>query len=168
MSSNVRTFVFAATLCLICGILLTSASEGLKARKIENVILDKQKNILKALNLIQANQKMTRDNVIQTYNDNVQDMVVDKTGTLVAASGNDGLPVFVYKKEDTIKGYAMPFEAQGLWSLVKGFISLDGDGKTVKGFTVYSHGETPGLGGECDRPWFQNQFKNTIFLIFQK
>ena len=24
--------------------------------------------------------------------------------------------------------------------------------------TVYSHMETPGLGGECEKPWFQNQY----------
>ena len=35
---------------------------------------------------------------------------------------------------------------------------MDGDGNSIVGFTVYSHAETPGLGGECEKPWFQDQF----------
>ncbi|MDC0036925.1 FMN-binding protein, partial [bacterium] len=54
--------------------------------------------------------------------------------------------------------YAVPFKAYGLWSWVKGYIALAGDGQTVVGFTVYSHAETPGLGGECEKDWFQDQF----------
>ena len=33
-----------------------------------------------------------------------------------------------------------------------GFVALDRDLTTVKGFTFYEHGETPGLGGEVDNP----------------
>ncbi len=33
-----------------------------------------------------------------------------------------------------------------------GFIALDKDLHTIKGFTFYEHGETPGLGGEVDNP----------------
>ena len=29
------------------------------------------------------------------------------------------------------------------------------DGQTVAGFSVYQHAETPGLGGEIEKPWFQ-------------
>ena len=30
--------------------------------------------------------------------------------------------------------------------------------ETVKGITFYKHGETPGLGAEVEKPWFQNNF----------
>ena len=39
-----------------------------------------------------------------------------------------------------------------------GYFAMKGDGKTVKGITFYAHGETPGLGAECDAPWFQANF----------
>jgi Na+-transporting NADH:ubiquinone oxidoreductase subunit C len=39
-----------------------------------------------------------------------------------------------------------------------GFISIGDDGNTVKGITFYKHKETPGLGGEVDKKWFQNNF----------
>ena len=35
---------------------------------------------------------------------------------------------------------------------------------TVKGITFYNHGETAGLGGEVDKPWFQNNFKGKKFV----
>ena len=31
--------------------------------------------------------------------------------------------------------------------------------ETVKGITFYKHGETPGLGAEVEKPWFQENFK---------
>jgi Na+-transporting NADH:ubiquinone oxidoreductase subunit C len=37
-------------------------------------------------------------------------------------------------------------------------MAIKNDGKTVAGFSVYSHSETPGLGGEIEKPWFQANF----------
>ena len=39
-----------------------------------------------------------------------------------------------------------------------GFIAIGEDGNTVKGITFYKHGETPGLGGEVEKEWFQENF----------
>ena len=36
---------------------------------------------------------------------------------------------------------------------------MDADGSTVRGFTVYQHQETPGLGGEIEKKWFQKNFQ---------
>lgn len=46
----------------------------------------------------------------------------------------------------------LPVYGKGLWSTMYGFIALDSDWVTVRGFTFYEHGETPGLGGEVDNP----------------
>jgi Na+-transporting NADH:ubiquinone oxidoreductase subunit C len=46
----------------------------------------------------------------------------------------------------------LPIFGKGLWSTMYGLIALDRDLTTVKGFTFYEHGETPGLGGEVDNP----------------
>ena len=45
-----------------------------------------------------------------------------------------------------------------MWSTLYGFFALEPDGITVKGITFYAHKETPGLGGEVDKPWFQKNF----------
>ena len=47
MSSNVKMFIFAFCMCIICGAGLSFTAESLKDRQAENRILDQQKNILK-------------------------------------------------------------------------------------------------------------------------
>ena len=37
--------------------------------------------------------------------------------------------------------------------------ALSADANTTLGIVFYSHKETPGLGAEVDKPWFQEQFK---------
>jgi Na+-transporting NADH:ubiquinone oxidoreductase subunit C len=53
---------------------------------------------------------------------------------------------------DSVEKYILPIYGKGLWSTLYGFIALDKDLNTIKGFTFYQHGETPGLGGEVDNP----------------
>ncbi len=55
------------------------------------------------------------------------------------------------KNKNVIK-YILPIYGKGLWSTMYGFIALDKDLHTIKGFTFYDQGETPGLGGEVDNP----------------
>ena len=38
------------------------------------------------------------------------------------------------------------------------------DCETAKGITFYKHGETPGLGGEVEKPWFQDNFIGKKFV----
>ena len=45
-----------------------------------------------------------------------------------------------------------------MWGKIHGYMAIQRDGKTVAGFSVYSHNETPGLGGEIEKPWFQRNF----------
>ena len=65
------------------------------------------------------------------------------------------LPLFYHSQKEV---YIFPISGQGLWSTLFGFIALDNDKNTVKGITFYKHKETPGLGGEVDKKWFQQNF----------
>jgi len=65
------------------------------------------------------------------------------------------LPLFYHEEKNA---YILPISGKGLWSTLFGFISIADDGNTVKGITFYKHKETPGLGGEVDKKWFQNNF----------
>lgn len=58
--------------------------------------------------------------------------------------------VYKVKEGDSFNRIILPIYGKGLWSTMYGFIALDKDLKTIKGFTFYEHGETPGLGGEVD------------------
>lgn len=68
--------------------------------------------------------------------------------------------VAIYKvnSEEGIEKYILPIYGKGLWSTMYGFIALDKDLHTIKGFTFYEHGETPGLGGEVDNPKWKSQW----------
>jgi Na+-transporting NADH:ubiquinone oxidoreductase subunit C len=158
MSSDKKpnSFVFAAVLCIITSLCLTGAAVGLKDRQDINVKVDQQKNILKALGLLNGAQKLSNNDVQTLYESSVVNVFITKEGNL--SKSETEYPIFVVQKDGYIESYALPFSAYGLWSWVYGYVAFDGDGETVRGLTVYQHGETPGLGGEVEKEWFQRQF----------
>lgn len=60
--------------------------------------------------------------------------------------------VYLLREDGDISKIVLPIHGYGLWSILYGFIALDGDLNTVSGITFYEHGETAGLGGEVDNP----------------
>lgn len=67
--------------------------------------------------------------------------------------------LYMVKEGGQTQAYIFPVYGLGLWSVMYGFISLDKDLHTVKGFTFYEHGETPGLGGEVENPRWKALWK---------
>jgi Na+-transporting NADH:ubiquinone oxidoreductase subunit C len=53
----------------------------------------------------------------------------------------------------------VPVDTRGLWGAIHGYLAIDNDGVTIRGFTVYKHSETPGLGGEIESRWFRKNFQ---------
>ncbi len=60
--------------------------------------------------------------------------------------------VYVVEKNGKLETIILPVHGYGLWSTMYGFMALQSDLNTVKGFGFYSQAETPGLGGEVDNP----------------
>jgi Na+-transporting NADH:ubiquinone oxidoreductase subunit C len=69
------------------------------------------------------------------------------------------MAVYYVKKGDEIDEIILPLYGKGLWSTMYGFMAIDKDLRTIRGFTYYEHGETPGLGGEVDNPNWKNTWK---------
>ncbi len=67
------------------------------------------------------------------------------------------MPIYFSKDENgNVVRVILPFYGQALWSTVYGYVAIDPvDGNTIKAVTFYSHGETPGLGGEIENPRWQ-------------
>ena len=61
-------------------------------------------------------------------------------------------------KSSNPEAFIIPISGKGLWSTLFGYFALEMDLNTVIGITFYKHGETPGLGGEVEKKWFQNNF----------
>lgn len=160
MSDRLKSVVFALVLCTVISILLTAASTGLQRFQEKNVILDRQKNILKSVGLISESRKYTPGAIEKMYESSIQAVWADPSGKIIKkpVSGEQDLPVYIYTKEEAIKAYVVPINSRGLWGRIMGYLALESDGSTISGFTVYKHSETPGLGGEIEKNWFQKNF----------
>jgi len=66
--------------------------------------------------------------------------------------------VLVFRQNDTVIAYALPVEGPGFWAPIKGIVGIAADMRTLTGLAIYEQNETPGLGGEITKPYFQNQF----------
>lgn len=160
MSNYAKSIIFAAVLGIVCSSLLTLASTGLKEYQLKNVAIDKHKNILKSVGLISDKQKLSQDAIDRLYKENIRQMWVNPEGKIVSEkkkTEND-LLVYFYEEQEKIQSYIIPIDSKGLWGRILGYLAIKNDGTTVAGFTVYSHSETPGLGGEIEKSWFQNNF----------
>lgn len=157
--------IYAAVVCLICSLLLSGAASALKAPQDYNVEIDRKANVLKAfgVNIIGDNGKRIKGPEIEKYfTDHIAELTIDgESGQEVAAGAavKMPLPLYVWKEDGAIKKYAFPVSGKGLWSTIYGYLSLDSDLSTIIGITFYRHGETPGLGGEVEANWFQDNFK---------
>jgi Na+-transporting NADH:ubiquinone oxidoreductase subunit C len=150
MREDTKTLVFAATVCISCSLLLSGAAAGLRSLQEANQEFDQHRNIVKAFGVdISA---ISRPEIEATFEEHVQQ--VD--------AGSDGqeLPVYTWTETgaDQPSKYAFPISGKGLWSMLYGYIALESDLETIAGLTFYKHGETPGLGAEIEKSWFQNQF----------
>jgi Na+-transporting NADH:ubiquinone oxidoreductase subunit C len=166
MSNHVKSIIFAAVLSIVCSSLLTLASTGLKEYHLKNIAIDKQKNILKSVGLISGKQTLSQDTIDRLYADNIRQMWVDLEGKIVSKqkkTEND-LLVYLHEEQDEIHSYIIPIDSRGLWGRILGYLAIKNDGATVAGFTVYSHSETPGLGGEIEKSWFQKNFAGKKIL----
>lgn len=72
--------------------------------------------------------------------------------------------LFAYKPGDKVEAYIMPIEGYGLWDMMYGYLALAPDLNTIKGIRFYNHKETPGLGGEAEKPWFTSQYTGKKIL----
>lgn len=160
MPDGVKSFLFAVAMCLVCSTLLTLAATGLQPFQEKNILLDRRKNILDAAGLLHPDAAENPESIARLYEESITPYRVDADGNLLqAADGGPGdLPLYLCYGEDQLIAYVIPFTSKGLWGKIHGYMALDNDGETVKGFAVYAHQETPGLGGEIEKRWFQKNF----------
>lgn len=180
-----RTFGVAATLCLICSLLVSAAAVGLRPIKQANRQRDRQMNILSVVGLYDRVDPPSQP-VSEIYREKITAQVIDlSTGEVLPESDPEkfdsqqaaadpqtsveipanALPGFkrreamtvVYRVEQDgrLEQLILPIYGKGLWSTLYGFLALDADLTTIRGITFYQHGETPGLGGEIENPQWQ-------------
>lgn len=176
-NSTRYTFLFAVIICVISGVLLSAVSEGLRPQRELNEELEIKRNILKAVALKDPiSPKMKGEDILKVYESKIEELVIDAQGNVVAgrtpgqltAKDENFYPLYIYKEDGQVMAYAFPVFGQGLWSVLYGYLAVEADATTIRGITFYKHGETPGLGGEIEKEWFQNNFKGKKIYSVQE
>ncbi len=165
-NSKKNVLLFALLLSVICSLLITAAAVGLKGFQMANMELDKKINILKAADLI-GEKKPSRKEINKLYDTRIKEIMVDDQGKIIETWAPNSLNLYFYEQDNIIKGYILPINTRGLWGKIQGYLAFENDGQTVSGFSVFSHSETPGLGGEIESAWFQKSFKGKKILNSQ-
>lgn len=181
-ASAVYNLGFAAAVCVVCAVFVSSSAVSLRDRQAANEALEKQRNVLVAAGLATSDERPTPDEIAARF-ESIRQVVIDlDTGAeadgvdpalfdqrAAAAGAETGRPApenlagvqrlprqaLVYELRDAggrLDLVILPISGMGLWSTLYGFIALDADLETIRGLTYYEHLETPGLGGEVDNP----------------
>jgi len=172
--NNFYTFRFIAIITFVASLLLALASTQLKELQEFNVELDKKKNILKCIG--KDLTLMNADAIIKEYESIISNIIINSNGDIAANIASENLESVPNKSTGEVKyflnnieylpaykssnpeAFIIPISGKGLWSTLFGYFALEMDLNTVIGITFYKHGETPGLGGEVEKKWFQNNF----------
>jgi len=165
--SIVYTMGFALVVCLVCSVLLSVVSQGLKSRQNQNEDLDRKKNILAAAEIRGLSLKMmSASELLNVYAAHIDQVMVSASGEIVykgecaaQACPAGSHPVYIYRASGRNEAYIIPVFGKGLWSTIYGFLAVENDAATIRGVTFYKHGETPGLGGEVGSIRFESSFK---------
>ena len=173
VNKNSYTFGFAAIMVIIVAALLSSAAIGLKPFQDRNVELEKKQNILSSVGI-----QIDRDGAEALYSQYIKsELVLNNKGKEVEGSAFDidlgaevkksadeqVLPLYISEVDGKTR-YIIPLRGKGLWGPIWGFISLEDDLNSVFGAVFDHKGETPGLGAEINKPFFQDPFSGkTIF-----
>ena len=160
MSNRLQSILFAAILCFVCSAILTTASTGLQRYQEQNMRIDRHRNILMSVGLVKVDRRYPAEEIESLYTEFIKPLWVDPDGQLIEAlqEGENNLPLYTYEKDNQIQAYIVPISSRGLWGRIQGYLAIGNDGSTISGFTVYKHSETPGLGGEIEKAWFQKNW----------
>tara|TARA_Y100000996_G_scaffold358406_1_gene300049 strand:- start:1403 stop:2146 length:744 start_codon:yes stop_codon:yes gene_type:complete len=184
MLEKIKSIQFVMIVSFVSSLLLAFVAMSLKPSIDKNIILDKKQSILKSIDIDVSN--LSNIELDEKYDLHIQEMVIDKDGNLIddvklsdiawvenkgngstnyifESDGNTYTNQFfpIYKTSNP-NGYIIPISGKGLWSTMKGYFAIGEDKNTTLGIVFYEHGETPGLGAEVDKVWFQEQFKINI------
>ena len=162
MSDMARSIVFAICMCIVLAILLTTAATALQPLQEKNMENNRKKNVLLAVDLVSRDEKYTHEEITEIYDKNIVRFGASDTGEIMDAQRieTEGvLPMYLHLENGDIRSYIVPIETPGVWGTIYGYLAIEDDGSTIKGFTITRHSETPGLGGEIEQQWFQENFE---------
>jgi Na+-transporting NADH:ubiquinone oxidoreductase subunit C len=174
LKADRQLYVFALSVCVVVSALLSTTATLLRDRQALMVELDRKRNVLMAFGVDiydEDGRRLGVEAVDQIFADHIREIILDgATGEPIEGltsaeidprdlrDKDKYLPLYLWEQDGEVRYYAFPISGLGLWSVIYGFIALEDDLATIRGITFYAHGETPGLGAEIEREWWQDQF----------
>ncbi len=167
---NTYTFLYASIMVIAVAAILAFVSENLKPIQDKNVEVAKKIDILKSVGI--ASDASTAEalyeerigkntKVINMSGEEVKGnaFTIDMSKEVRKEPKDRNYPLYICKLESGEEKIIIPLRGKGLWGPIWGYISLDSDKSTVFGATFDHKGETPGLGAEISKDFFQTPFK---------
>jgi len=186
--STSKTLLVAVALCLVCSVMVASATVLLKPYQAANKELDKKRNILEAAGLMQPGKSVDElfrrvdvriiDLDTGDYTNAVDPATYDQRAAAKDPALSEAIPagqdpasikrrakyapVYLVKEGDQVQTIILPVHGYGLWSTLYGFLALKKDANTIADLKFYEHAETPGLGGEVSNPRWQALWEGKV------
>jgi len=177
----IKTLMVTVGLCLLCSLIVSTASVALAPLQKQNRETALNVSILRVAGLYRADVPVAElfSQVQARMVDLSRGVYVDSPPTkgfdMVDAARNPNLgtplsndadiagiknlpryaKVYLVQNDGQLDKIILPIYGYGLWSMLYGFITLEADANTVYALQFYQHGETPGLGGRVDDPKWQ-------------
>ncbi len=173
VNKNSYTIGFATIMVIIVAALLSSAAIGLKPFQSKNIEQEKKQNILKSVGV-----EVSRDQAEIDYPIYIkEELVVNHLGELQEGSAfnvdlskevrkevkEQSFPLYIAEVDGEVR-YIIPLRGKGLWGPIWGFISLEKDLNTISAAVFDHKAETPGLGAEINRDFFQEPFTGKTIM----
>ena len=184
--STTKTLIVAVALCLVCSVAVSMTAVALKPLQTRNATLAREWQILRVADLLEegADQAVLFEQVTprmldmdsgeftESYDARSFDLLAAVRDPMIAEplpqerdTAEIGvrmryMPVYLVEQDGELATVVLPVWTKGLYSTLRGFVALRGDGRTVQGLTFYEDGETPGLGGEINNPRWQAQWRD--------
>lgn len=174
-NGNLYTFIYASVLVIVVAAVLSFTAISLQPIQEMNVKTEKMQDILASVHIESTTKNakeiydkfITKSYVIDTEGNEIEGekaFVINLKQQYKKDLADRHLPVYEATLEDGTTKTVIPLNGKGLWGPIWGYIALENDMNTIYGAVFDHKGETPGLGADINKEWFQKPFKGkTIF-----
>ena len=143
----IYTVTFTFVLCFVFVLILSFANAATIDIIEGNRSFERDQAILKSLGIQGIDTKeQVKEKIVQVE-------TVEINNTLYHKTELDGTTV-----------YSTKFSGPGLWGTISGYIAVDDVLQTIRGFSVTSQNETPGLGARIGEAWFYQQLTGEAII----
>lgn len=170
VNKNSYTFIFATAMVVVVGVILSAAAISLKPMQDKNIENEKKQDILSTIGF--AKDETSREKAAEIFPEFVKKQIVlnvsgeevegeafkiDLAKQVKLPKEEQTWPLYIAEKEGKTF-YVVPLRGKGLWGPIWGYVSLEDDLNTIYGASFDHKTETPGLGAEINKGFFQDQF----------